>query len=71
MKYEFVFLGLLAMGGIVLLMPSEGDANRKEWDGMELRDLNQAEKKVIMEKGTERPFTGEYVNHKAEGIYCC
>jgi methionine-R-sulfoxide reductase len=26
---------------------------------------------VIAEKGTERAFTGEYVNHKAKGIFIC
>lgn len=43
MEYGIVFLGLLAMVGIVLLMPSEGDVNRKEWNGMELGYLNDAE----------------------------
>lgn len=43
MEYGIVFLGLLAMVGIVLLMPSEGDVNRKEWSGMELGYLNDAE----------------------------
>jgi len=34
-------------------------------------DLNENEKKIILEKGTERAFTGIYVVHKEKGIYLC
>jgi len=33
--------------------------------------LNEDEKRVMIEKGTERAFTGIYYNHKEEGIYSC
>ena len=33
--------------------------------------LSDAEKRIILEKGTERPFTGKYWNHFAEGLYVC
>ena len=36
-----------------------------------LNDLTPEEQRVIIHKGTERPFTGEYVNHKAAGTYTC
>ena len=26
---------------------------------------------VLRRQATERPFTGEYVHHKADGAYCC
>ncbi|MGB3975142.1 MAG: bifunctional methionine sulfoxide reductase B/A protein [bacterium] len=34
-------------------------------------NLTPDEERVILHKGTERPFTGEYWNHKAEGTYIC
>lgn len=38
---------------------------------MELNHLTEEEKRVIVNKGTEMPFTGEYVNNKATGVYVC
>ncbi len=33
--------------------------------------LTRKEKRVILNKGTERAFTGEYTNNKAKGTYIC
>ena len=33
--------------------------------------LTTEEEYIIIHKGTERPFTGEYNNHYADGIYVC
>ena len=33
--------------------------------------LSEEQFQVTQLKGTERPFTGEYVNHKADGTYRC
>jgi methionine-R-sulfoxide reductase len=38
---------------------------------MKLNELTEEEKRVIQEKGTEMPFTGEYNNSKANGLYIC
>lgn len=38
---------------------------------MELRKLTEEERNVIIFKGTEYPFTGEYNDFSEEGVYCC
>ena len=40
---------------------------KQEWKKI----LNSAEFHILREKGTEIPFTGEYLNNKIEGIYLC
>lgn len=34
-------------------------------------ELTPAEERVIIHKGTERPFSGEFVDHKEAGTYIC
>ena len=36
-----------------------------------LNKLTAEEARVIIDKGTEMPFSGEYNNNKAEGMYIC
>ena len=44
----------------------------KEPDDKELRERLTAEQyEVTQNKGTERPFTGKYVDHKGDGDYHC
>lgn len=38
---------------------------------MELNKLTAKEEYVIVHKGTEMPFTGEYNNNKEKGTYVC
>ena len=44
---------------------------QKAENDMEYNELTPFEEYVIIDKGTERPFTGEFVNHKESGIYTC
>lgn len=37
----------------------------------EYNKLNSLEKYVILQKGTERPWTGKYVEHDEKGVYVC
>ncbi len=34
-------------------------------------ELTPEQYEILRRKGTERPFTGEYVNNKADGTYVC
>jgi methionine-R-sulfoxide reductase len=38
---------------------------------IKLNKLTAEEKRVIIHKGTELPFTGEYTNNKVKGQYLC
>ncbi len=38
---------------------------------MQYNNLNEEEKYVILQKGTERAFTGEYFDAKEDGVYVC
>lgn len=35
------------------------------------KELTEEQYYITQEKGTERPFTGEYNDHKEDGIYTC
>ena len=38
---------------------------------MEYNKLTKEEEDIILRKGTERPYTGEYLDNKVSGIYTC
>ncbi|HKL37984.1 MAG TPA: methionine-R-sulfoxide reductase [Bacteroidales bacterium] len=38
---------------------------------MKYRNLTEAERRVIIHKGTERPYSGKYYDHFNEGVYTC
>ena len=41
--------------------------SEREWQ----RELNPDEYRITRQKGTEAPFTGQYWNTKANGVYVC
>lgn len=36
-----------------------------------IKELNAEEKRIILDKGTEKPFSGEFVNSNQKGLYIC
>ena len=66
MKYRILYaLGLMAFCLIV------STAARAEGKKMKYNKLNSKEERVIIHKGTERPFSGKYYQHQEEGTYIC
>jgi len=61
MKYFFVY-------GMILTVLFSADFG--PWKA-NLQKLSPLEKHIIIEKGTERPFSGKYVNTDDTGIYRC
>ncbi len=61
MKYAVILF-------ISLFVMEEEEGKKK---GMKLNKLTKFEEYVIVDKGTEMPFTGEYHNHKEKGVYTC
>jgi len=57
----------------VLLLISQVACNQTHQTDKEMKynPLTPEEEAVIISKGTERPFTGEYVNTKTKGTYVC
>ncbi|HSH59793.1 MAG TPA: peptide-methionine (R)-S-oxide reductase MsrB [Acidimicrobiales bacterium] len=48
-------------------MSTEVNRSEEEWK----QSLSPDQYRVLREKGTERPFTGKYVNTKDDGTYLC
>lgn len=36
-----------------------------------MNKLTEEEKKILIDKGTESPFSGEFLNNTAKGVYIC
>jgi len=69
----------MAIIGLVLILPGCGQSSAADQapqaaptaEGAALNPLTPEEERVIVHKGTEAPFTGEYWNFKGKGIYVC
>lgn len=61
----------LIFASSLLMCAQNPHKKEKKTVTMEFNKLTPEEEHVIVHKGTERPFTGEYVNNKKEGTYIC
>jgi peptide methionine sulfoxide reductase msrA/msrB len=59
-KVLFLFLSIMIFTTIA-----------KGQDTVKLNKLTPEEERVIINKGTEMPYTGEYTNNKESGTYIC
>lgn len=64
-----IFISMIFIFCAILI--SCGGAAQKESKGGAMRTLTEQEARVIIHKGTEAPFTGEYLHNKRQGTYVC
>ena len=57
---------VLVFGAAAVLAALGEPLMKPEW-----RQLTDAENRVIVDKGTERPFSGQYERHTEAGVYTC
>jgi peptide methionine sulfoxide reductase msrA/msrB len=65
--------------GVLLLVPAMGCAPPPSMEGGQsvsgkvgnMLPLTEAERHIIIDKGTEPPFTGKYWSHAERGVYVC
>jgi len=52
-------------------IPGNNNPNPTAMNSTEYNKLTEMEEFVIQQKGTERAWTGKYVDHKETGVYVC
>ena len=65
-KYSLLFtaVGLLTINFIISYAAAPAEENN-----MRYNKLNSAEERVIVDRGTESPFSGKYYQNKDDGAY--
>ena len=56
---------------LLFFLPNCIQSQKKNLIMEKFNQLTPEEEHVIINKGTERPFTGKYVHHKEKGLYLC
>lgn len=67
MKWRILCV-LFTLLACISCIQSQSKINGKD---MKYNKLTKEEENIIVHKGTERPYTGEYINNKRSGIYVC
>jgi methionine-R-sulfoxide reductase len=71
MKTLLYFALLCCMCEVTCTQPQKVKQMETNPDSLQLRKLTPEEARVIVNKGTEMPFTGKYENFFEKGIYTC
>lgn len=66
---KYALMGMLL--AVSMSMAAQGIKIKKIMDPENYNQLTEFEEYVIVNKGTERPWTGKYVDHKETGVYVC
>lgn len=65
MKSRLIVVCILSIVSFSVIGQSKMEKKKK------YNPLNEAEKRVILYKGTEYPYSGKFVKHKQKGVYIC
>lgn len=64
---KMIYLLLIAVMGISCIQSQ----NKTNQGNMKYNELTKDEERIIVHKGTEAPYKGEYINNKRKGLYVC
>lgn len=71
--FEYVKYTLLFVIFVLLSCAATSSKEQKtlKKNSVTMRQLTAEEKRVIIDKGTEAPYSGQYVDNKEAGVYKC
>lgn len=67
----WIFMLSVSLIGLKQMQRETEEKGKPVQKGYVMKELTPEEKRVIVDKGTERPFQGKYYLHKADGTYRC
>ena len=67
----WIFMLSVSLMGLKQMRRETEEKGKPVQKGYVMKELTPEEKRVIVDKGTERPFQGKYYLHKADGTYRC